>query len=163
LQGLRPRPTPPAKPPNTVALPRGVILRPKPGGGFSEEHDLRPYRNGDTMRSVHWKVSAKFDSLTIREPLIPQAHSRLLHAARWSGARERDLILGRLRWVSGFLLEWELPHFVKLGDGGPIADIAKVEDLHDYLYLLLGGMPEAIPIPAVPVRFAWVYKVGVEG
>jgi len=150
---------PPVKPPHTVTLPRGVILRPKPGGGFADEGDLRPYRNGDLMRTGRWKVSAKFDSLIIREPLIPQAHSRLLHAARWNGARERDLILGRLRWVSDFLLKWELSHFVKLGEGGPIADITKIEDLYNYLYLLLGGRADAIPIPAVPVRFAWVFKV----
>ncbi|MCL2226574.1 MAG: DUF58 domain-containing protein, partial [Oscillospiraceae bacterium] len=50
----------PEKPPYTVALPRGVILRPKPGGGFSEDYDMRPYRLGDPIRSVHWKVSAKF-------------------------------------------------------------------------------------------------------
>ena len=153
---------PPAiKPPHTVTLPRGVILRPKPGGGFANEFDLRPFRDGDRMRSVHWKVSAKFDSLIIKEPLIPQAHSRLVQAARWNGARERDLVLGRLRWVSDFLLSWELPHFVKLGEGGPVADIKKIEDLYDYLFLLLGGKGGAIPIPAtLPVRFEWIFKIG---
>ena len=155
---------PPAiKPPHTVSLPRGVILRPKPGGGFSDEFDLRPFRDGDLMRSVHWKVSAKLDSLIIREPLIPQAHSRLVQAALWGGARERDLILGHLRWVSDYLLKWELPHFVKLGEGGPVADVAKAEDLYDYLFLVLGGEADAIPVPAtLPIRFAWVFKVCAE-
>jgi len=153
---------PPAiKPPHTVTLPRGVILRPKPGGGFSDEFDLRPFRDGDPMRGVHWKVSAKLDSLIIREPLIPQAHSRLVHAARWNGESERDLILGQLRWVSDYLLKWELPHFVKLGESGPVADVAKADDLYNYLFLLLGGDADAIPVPAtLPVRFAWVFKVG---
>jgi len=155
---------PPAiKPPNTVTLPRGIILRPKPGGGFSDEFDLRPFRDGDQMRGVHWKVSAKFDSLIIREPLIPQAHSRLVHAGRWDGARERDLVLGRLRWVSGFLLEWELPHFVRLGEAGPVADVAKIDDLYDYLFLLLGGKADAIQIPAnLPIRFAWIFRINAD-
>jgi hypothetical protein len=150
----------PAKPPHTVALPRGVILRPKPGGGFSEDYDLRPYRKGDPIRSVHWKVSAKFTSLIIREPLVPPAHSRLLHAVQWGKARERDLILGRLRWVSDYLLKWELPYFVRLGDGGPIAEITRSDDLLEYLYLVLGGTADALPTPAtIPVRFAWVFQI----
>jgi len=150
---------PPQKPPNTVTLPRGVILRPKPGGGFSEDYDMRPYREGDPIRSVHWKVSAKFDSLIIREPLIPPAHSRLLHAAQWKGAKERDLILGHLRWISAYLLKWELPFFVKLGDDGPVAEVTKNEDLLNYLFLVLSGMTDALPHAAVPVRFAWVFRI----
>jgi len=150
----------PAKPPYTVALPRGVILRPKPGGGFSEDYDLRPYRKGDPIRSVHWKVSAKFDSLIIREPLVPPAHSRLLHATRWDGARERDLILGRLRWVSDYLLKWDLPYYVQFGDKGPIAEITSHAALLDYLYHVLGGMAEVLQAPAtIPARFAWVFHI----
>jgi len=151
---------PPIKPPHTVALPRGVILRPKPGGGFSEDYDMRPYRKGDPIRSVHWKVSAKFDSLIIREPLVPPAHSRLLHAVQWTGAKERDLILGRLRWISDYLLKWELAYFVRLGDDGPVAEVVKASDLLEYLYLVLGGTADALPTPqTVPVRFAWVFRV----
>jgi len=152
---------PPAeKPPSTIVLPRGIILRPKPGGGFSEDYDLRPYRMGDPIRSVHWKVSAKFDSLIIREPLIPPSHSRLLHVMQWNDAKERDLILGRLRWISAYLLKWELAHFIKLGDKGSVAEISSDSDLLEYLYNMLGGTAEALPIPPnVPVRFAWVFRV----
>ena len=154
----------PVKPPHTVALPRGVILRPKPGGGFSEDYDLRSYRKGDPIRSVHWKVSAKFDSLIIREALVPPAHSRLIHVEFWNGAKERDLILGRLLWVSAFLLKWDLPHYVRLGGGGPITEILKTEDLYDYLYFVLGGTEKSIPTPAdMPVRFAWLFRIDAGG
>jgi len=150
----------PEKPPNTVALPRGVILRPKPGGGFSEDYDLRLYRKGDPIRSVHWKVSAKFDSLIIREPLVPPAHSRLIHAVRWSKAKERDLVLGRLRWVSNYLLKWELPFYVRLGDDGPVAEIDNSAQLADYLYRVLDGAADTIIPPAsLPVRFVWVLRI----
>jgi len=150
----------PVKPPYMVALPRGVLLRPKPGGGFSEDYDLRPYRKGDPIRSVHWKVSAKFDSLIIREPLVLPPHSRLIHAMLWTKARERDLILGRLRWVSDYLLKWDLPYYVRIGDSGKIAEITQREDLLEYLYLVLSGEAEALKTPAdVPSRFAWVYQI----
>jgi len=153
----------PVKPPHTVALPRGVILRPKPGGGFSEDYDLRGYRKGDPIRSVHWKVSAKFDSLIIREALVPPAHSRLIHIERWAGAGQRDLILGRLLWVSAYLLKWDLPHYVRLGSGGPITEVAKAEDLYEYLYFVLGGTEKSVPAaPDIPVRFAWLFRIDAE-
>jgi len=150
----------PIKPPHIVALPRGVILRPKPGGGFSEDYDLRPYRKGDLIRSVHWKVSAKFGSLIIREPLIPPAHSRLVHVAKWTSAGDRDLIIGRLLWVSAFLLKWELPYYIRLGDGGPIEEIDSKEELYEYLYHTLGSAVKILHSPTgVPIRFAWVFRV----
>ena len=150
----------PTKPPSTVAMPHGVILRPKPGGGFAEDYDMRPYRKGDPIKSVHWKVSAKFDSLIIREPLVPPAHSRLLYTTKWDNARERDLILGRLRWVSDYLLKWDIQYYFRLGDDGPVAEISRTEDLHNYLYLVLSGDGNLLPNPmALPTRFAWLFRI----
>ena len=150
----------PVKPANTVALSRGVILRPKPGGGFSEEYDLRHYRPGDPIKSIHWKVSAKYDSLIIREPLVPPPHSRLIIITKWNNADERDLILGRLRWVSEYLLKWELPYFVRLGDDAPTAEITEADSLVDYLYRVCSGIAHTLPTPAyVPTRFSWVFRV----
>jgi len=150
----------PVRPANTVALSRGVILRPKPGGVFSDNYDLRHYRAGDPIRSIHWKVSAKYDSLIIREPLVPPAHSRLIHITKWDGALERDIILGRLRWVSDYLLKWDQHYFVSLGDNGPVVEITEAGALEDYLYRVLDGMAHTLPVPAsIPVRYTWVFRV----
>ena len=32
-------------------------------------YDLRPYRVGDSLKQIHWKLTAKVDELTVREPL----------------------------------------------------------------------------------------------
>jgi hypothetical protein len=153
----------PLKPPHVASLPRGVIFRPKPGGGFAEDYDLRPYHKGDPIRSVHWKISAKLDALIIREPLVPPPHSRLVETLQWNGARERDLILGRLRWISNYLLKWELPYYVRLGDDAPVAEITRADDLMNYIYCVLDSTPQSIPIPAsLPASFAWVYRVDVK-
>lgn len=150
----------PIKPQNIIALPRGVILRPKLGGGFSEDYDLRQYRQGDPIRSIHWKVSAKHDTLIIREPLVPPSHSRLIHVTKWDGPKERDLILSRLRWISNYLFKWELPYFIRFGDDGPIAEITKDEELADYLYFVLAGMAHTLPKPVnIPARFTWVFRI----
>jgi len=150
----------PVKPPHIRTLPRGIILRPKPGGGFSEDHELRPYRHGDPIRSIHWKISAKHDSLVIREPLVPQAHNRLVQISRWEGAEERDKILGRLRWISDYLIKWELPYFVRIGNDGPIAEITGTGDLIHYLFSVLDDEEPPLKTPvSLPVRFSWVFRI----
>ena len=35
--------------------------------GPGEDYDLREYRPGDPLRSVHWKLSSKWDELIVRE------------------------------------------------------------------------------------------------
>ncbi|MCL2151428.1 MAG: DUF58 domain-containing protein [Oscillospiraceae bacterium] len=154
----------PARPANIIALSRGVILRPKPGGGFSEEHDLRHYRSGDPIRSIHWKLSAKFDSLIIREPLVQPPHSRLIIIESWNGAQERDVILGRLRWVSDYLLKWDMPYFIRFGDDGSIEEITKAEDLIDFLRRSLDVKKLTLPAyGSVPTRFSWIFRVNAGG
>ena len=153
----------PIKPPHIISLPRGVILRPKPGGGFSEDHELRQYRIGDPIRVIHWKLSAKHDSLIIREPLLPPPHSRLVHLAKWSGPHERDVIIGRLRWISDYLLRWDLPYCVRIGDDGPVAEITSEGDLIKYFYSILDKSASPMPHPvSLPARFSWVFRVNAK-
>ena len=150
----------PLKPPRTIALPRGMIFRAKPGGGFAEDHDLRAYRQGDSVRSIHWKVSAKFNSPIIREALVPPTNSRLILITKWKSEEQRDIILGRLRWVSNYLLKWEVPFFVKFGDDGAIEEITKDEELKDYLYRELCDAKTTRRITAYDSnRFTWIFKI----
>ncbi len=37
----------------------------------TEVFETREYRDGDSMKSVHWKLSARFDDLMVREPSHP--------------------------------------------------------------------------------------------
>ena len=141
-------------------LPRGNLLCPKPGGGFSEEHDLRPYRRGDSPKSVHWKLSAKRDSLIVREPMVYPPQSRLVQIARWNGSVERDLILGRLRWVSDWLIKRNTAHFVRLGSDGPFGEIIHAGDLTAYLLYALDAVGADKTAPAaLPARFTWIFKI----
>ena len=150
----------PVKPPHLISLPRGFTLYPKSGGDFSEDNDIRPYRKGDPIKLIHWKLSAKHDLLVIREPLIPPSHSRLVHVMKWSGARERDLILGRLRWISDYLLKWDLPYCVKLGDDGIVSEITNAVEFMKYLYHMLDSTARSVPSAvSIPARFSWVFRV----
>ena len=154
---------PPVKPVNSITLQRGILLRPKPVGGFSEEHDMRVYRPGDPVRSIHWKLSAKFDSLIIREPLVSPPHSRLIHIMKWDGIDARDLTLGRLRWVSDYMLKRRMPFYIKYDNAITISEVKQKSDLHDYLHYILGGGSNVKPTDvAIPARFTWIFRVDAE-
>jgi len=155
---------PPVKPANTLALQHGTHLRPKPGGGFSEEHDMRHYRPGDPVRSIHWKVSAKFDSLVIREPLVAPPHSRLVHVRAWKNVAERDLILGRLRWVSAYMLKKQLPFYVRYSEESIISEVTQESDVVDFLLCVLdGSTKKEIKSSQIPARFSWVFRIDAGG
>lgn len=98
----------PAVPPDLDAvLDTAVQLKPKYGGGYSEEHDLREYRPGDTVNSIHWKLSSKTDEVIVREPLVSANQDVFLVLGR-IGKEDRGLEL--LYWLSLELCAREIPH-----------------------------------------------------
>lgn len=52
--------------------------RMKPGSDPSETFGIREYRPGDPPRSVHWKLSSKFDRLMVRQFSQPASQTVLL-------------------------------------------------------------------------------------
>ncbi len=83
--------------------------RPKMGGGYAENHEIREYRPGDSLNLVHWKLSAKSDSLLIREPMEPHGGTILLTLDLCGTPDEIDRKLGRLLALGRYLLERGVP------------------------------------------------------
>ncbi|MCR5090277.1 MAG: DUF58 domain-containing protein [Oscillospiraceae bacterium] len=108
-----------------AALSTASILRPKYGGGYAEEHDLRDYRPGDTANSIHWKLSSKTDSLIVREALVPENSTVYLVLSQ---VGEHDRGLEVLRWLSGKLLEMEEPHVIVADSLYPVGNSAETDD-----------------------------------
>ena len=106
---VEPSPVQPEKLPN---LSHFLVRRrrPKPGGGFSEEHDLRDYRPGDSMRDIHWKLSVKTDRTIVREPQEPIRGLTLLTFDLCGTQEQVDGTLEHLLWLSRWLLEHDTPH-----------------------------------------------------
>ena len=106
---IRPMPVEPDRRPD---LSRFLTksLRPKPGGGFSEEHEMRTYRPGDMLRDIHWKLSAKTDDLIVREAQEPVRSKVVLTLDLCGSQEELDHILGVFLWLSNWLLEHGTPH-----------------------------------------------------
>lgn len=78
---------------------------PKPGGGFADDYELRPYREGDSMKSVHWKVSSKYDELIVREPSLPVHRDLIVRLDFTSDPVENDSIAARFLYAGAYLLD----------------------------------------------------------
>lgn len=106
------------------ALPNGdqpaVSWRPKPGGGYAENHELRPYRPGDSLKQIHWKMSAKMGDWVYREAMIPNTGGILVWTILSGDADEIDRKLGRLLWLSRDLAHKNLKHDVLVYTGNGV-------------------------------------------
>ena len=49
-----------------------------PGDDPSELFDIRDYREGDSLRSIHWKLSGKYDRTVVKEMSQPVSNALLL-------------------------------------------------------------------------------------
>ena len=107
-----------------ASLKSSTILKPKYGGGFAEDHDLRQYRPGDSANAIHWKLSSKMDELIVREPLIPENSTIFIVLSR---VGEGDRGLEVLRWLSRRLIEMDEPHVIVADSLYPVEN----EDLTD--------------------------------
>lgn len=105
---VMPRPEAPRNMDSLEALPPVFLrYRPKPGGGYAEEHELRPYRPGDSINAIHWKLSSKTDEVIIREPLEPIDEGT---AVLLRGLGEADL--AHLYWLSLRLCAANIKHSI---------------------------------------------------
>lgn len=78
-----------------------------------ENNELRPYREGDSLRMIHWKMSAKRDELVTRESLEEDRPLPVLTFSHFGPIEEVDRVLDRLEGYSIALLEQEQPHEVR--------------------------------------------------
>lgn len=115
--------------------------RPKPGGGYSELHEMRLYRPGDSLNQVHWKLTAKTGKLMIREPQEPDRGLVLLTLDVCGTAGELDRKFGRLLWLGCCLLAEEIPFEIRAltGEGIFSRQVTDTASLNGALDTLLGS------------------------
>ena len=92
---------------------RGTVLRPRPGGGPGEDYDLRDYRPGDPLRSIHWKLSSKRDEPVVRETLEPIQPLIVVTYDHFGTPEALDRTFARLYGLSRRLLEQGYPHHIQ--------------------------------------------------
>lgn len=160
---------PPARQPASLPDPQQLLamqLRPKPGGGYSENHDHRAYRPGDPVKDIHWKLSLKSEQLVVREPLEPVDRRICLAVLTPRGPERRAETLGCLRWLSGWLLDREVVHTVVWMEGNQPAavEIRDPEALLDVLARACAAPEDSLDLPdSLPFRADLVCRLGEKG
>ena len=137
--------------------------RPKPGGGFSENHELRLYRPGDRLNQVHWKLSAKTGKLILREPMEPQRGLVLLTMTLRGTPEELDRKLGRMIWLGNHILCQEIPFELRVLTGAGIEcfSIANAQELSRTTDVLLASPTAADgSIRERSYSASWHYHIG---
>lgn len=139
-----------------------TVTRPKPGGGYSETHELRQYRPGDNLRQIHWKLSAKTGDLIVREPMEARQDAVLL-TMELSGTPEiLDFKLGRLLGMSSLFAENGIHHKIACYTGNGILDfsVSNETEAMDAIDTLL-QQPLATPedTPTYP-KAIWQHHIG---
>ena len=117
--------------------------RPKFGGGYAENHELRLYRPGDNLNQVHWKLSAKTGKLILREPMVPQRGLMLLTLDIRGTGHQQDRKFGRLLWLGRYLLEKGFSFEIRAlsGRGLEVCPVSDSRQLHRALENLLCAPP----------------------
>lgn len=92
---------------------QGGRLRPRPGGGPGEDYDLRAYRPGDPIRSVHWKLSSKRDMLVVKEVLEASQSTIVLTFEHFGPLDQMDNVLDQVDGLCRTFLEKQRPCYVQ--------------------------------------------------
>lgn len=157
-----PRPVPVE---NLPSLKRYLAARwkPKAGGGFAENYELRVYRSGDNLRQIHWKMAAKTGKLITREPTIPIRGRMALTMCLSGSPDEIDEKLGKLLYVSQYLLKQELSHELHCltGDGMKVYTVSDQQTLDAAIAELLRA-DVAVTQEMPTVHASWLYHIGGE-
>jgi len=106
----------------------------------SEIYDIRDYKTGDSIKTIHWKISAKKDQLVVKDSLEEfGGHSRIV-LKLGEDRNKLDLHLGQILFTSLFFLEREIPHKIRIipPNKSEIAfDIENASDLDTALIRIL--------------------------
>lgn len=117
-----------------------------------EDYEIRDYRPGDPIRSIHWKLSSKYDQPVVREPLKNDRPQVVLSFDLFGDPDRLDRVLARLWTASTFLLEREISHELRwTAPGGRLctAAVASMAQLTDSLAQILSQpAPAQCPPPA---------------
>ena len=139
--------------------------RPKFGGGFAENHELRLYRPGDSLNQVHWKLSAKTGKLILREPMEPERGLVLVTMNLRGTAEELDRKFGRLLWLGGYLLDQNIHFEIRAltAEGVQSHPVGCEKELRDGIDALLRQAPAAEgDLRELGWRASWHCHIGGE-
>ena len=125
-----------------------VYSQEKPGSDITETFQIRDYREGDSIRQIHWKLTTKFDRLISRDPSLPVTRSVLLLWERRSASAPamQDAQAESLASLCRALLAQGAQFNVSWSEDGTGCLVQEIRDMDDFIGLmprLLSAAPYA--------------------
>ena len=111
-------------------------LRPKPQG-FSEEHELRTYKEGDPLNLIHWKLSSKYDDYIVREPQEVVRRDIALVISPPAQYRAHRSVLEQLCWLDDVLRSSDISYMLYYGV--TVVRIRSENDFEDFMREVLSA------------------------
>lgn len=109
----------------------------KSGGGFSDDYEIRGYRNGDSMKNVHWKLSAKNDNLMVKEPSLPIYKNFKIMLILTDNAESNNIVMAKFAGVCMNVQKNEIPCAVsttKAVGAYPLSSQTNIHSLYRAIY-----------------------------
>lgn len=104
--------------PMADALAEAGDFEGKYGEDVYETYEIREFRDGDDLRQIHWKLTAKMDILLLRE-YLKTSESGVMISLNFEKEKERkfsreelDSFLDKASSLSWEILKWGVTHFV---------------------------------------------------
>lgn len=133
----------PEKPSNIPSFENITVMgfKPKTGGGFSDYYELRQYQSGDSLKSVHWKLSSKYDDLIVKEPSQPITKQFVISPHLSNNPSVNDSVVARLVYMCNYFNEHHIDCCAFIDNNIHIAKISNSDDCKHYLYALYEKIP----------------------
>lgn len=103
--------------------------------GFAEEYELRSYQKGDSLKNIHWKISARHNELIVKEPSTPVYRPLVVKPVITENATQNNTTLGKLIYVANFLIKKKKEFFCILPDN-KMCEIRSKDDIKSFVQQL---------------------------
>lgn len=139
-------------PNNLPKLDNILILgyKPKQSGACSEYYEVREYRQGDSLKDIHWKLSSKLDKLMSKEANIPVFKPLSVVAFFEDKADENNCVLSKLAYIFDYLAERKIPFFVSTNRNSYTYSAETTGNSEMLIKRILGNQPYNITENATP-------------
>lgn len=120
-----------------------IYSQEKPGTDYAEVFQVREYREGDSPKQIHWKLTTKYDELMVRDPGLPLERSVLLFWERGSTEEtpgQTDAMVESLVSVARALLQQGVRCTLVWNSGAGVPEhytLRQEEELYAFLDKLL--------------------------
>lgn len=115
----------------------------KYGEDVYETYDVREFRDGDDIRQIHWKLTAKMDILLLREYLKTSESGVMIRLdmeeekEKVLSRQELDEFLDKASSLSWEILKWGVSHFVVWNRGEDEITIFVAQEEHFIEYQMI--------------------------